>query len=352
MEPRIKGQWLAPDRIDDLIQVETGIFILALIAGAYLFYKIFLRKVSQDRHDMIARDFHNILGHLLVNSVFVGLYFYLRSLDQPGALILKMLPYIGLIAIGTGSIVFIKTARISLFEFLFFGHMKVGVPVVLINFSSLLMSLGIAGWLSTRLFDVQIASLLATSAVFSLILGLALQETLGNLFAGIAMQFDKPYEIGDWIEIQTGTQKWVGQVYEISWRATVLIGWLDEVITIPNRIMAQSQVANFSARGRPIWRLMTFRFPFGVPVDQAKSEILKALDEVRSVMNHPRPNVIVAETTDSWVSLRLSYAIADYGHQYSVADEVYTRVLEKLNEAGIPLAPQRLDLTIHSAIPT
>ena len=72
-----------------------------------------------------------------------------------------------------------------------------------------------------------------------------MQDTLGNLFAGVALQFDKPYEIGDWIEIHNSGQKWVGQIYEITWRATLLIGFVEEFITVPNRVMGQSEISNF-----------------------------------------------------------------------------------------------------------
>ena len=120
-----------------------------------------------------------------------------------------------------------------------------------------------ATWIGAEIFNIRLTPILATSAIFSLVLGLALQDTLGNLFAGVALQFDKPYEIGDWIEIQSSGQKWIGQVYEISWRATVLIASTEESITVPNRIVAQAQIANYSTKYRPITRSQLFRLPFG-----------------------------------------------------------------------------------------
>ena len=147
--------------------------------------------------------------------------------------------------------------------------MRVAVPVLLVNLFTLLLSMVLGGWIVTDIFNVRLAPLLATSAIFSLVLGLALQDTLGNLFSGVAMQFDKPYEIGDWVEIQTGgTQKWVGQIEEISWRATVLIGFAEELITIPNRVISQSEISNFTRKGKPIIRSQVFRIAFGE--DQVK----------------------------------------------------------------------------------
>src|SRR5262249_25507055 len=147
-----------------------------------------------------------------------------------------------------------KTCRILLFEYLFLSHMRAGVPLLLVNLFTLLLTLVMGGWLCTAIFDVKLGPLLATSAIFSVVLGLALQDTLGKRFAGVAMQFDKPYEIGDWIEIMLNGQKWVGQVQEISWRATVMVGISDEHISVPNRLMGQTQISNFATTKRPIWR--------------------------------------------------------------------------------------------------
>jgi len=128
----------------------------------------------------------------------------------------RIAAYLGLATLIAGAIVFVKVCRILLFEYLFIGHMKEGVPLLIVNLFTLVISIGIVGWFATELFGVKLGPLLATSAVFSLILGLALQDTLGNLFAGVALQLDKPYEIGDWIEVNNGGATWVGQVEEIS----------------------------------------------------------------------------------------------------------------------------------------
>lgn len=98
---------------------------------------------------------------------------------------------------------------------------------------------------------------------FSLILGLALQDTLGNLFAGVALQLDKPYEIGDWIEISPRAQVWVGQVEEISWRATTMIGLFDEllVLRIGSWAPRKFRISPRGARRSGVPRPFEFRTP-------------------------------------------------------------------------------------------
>jgi small-conductance mechanosensitive channel len=200
----------------------------------------------------------------------------------------------------------------------------------------------LTAWIGAEIFNVRLTPLLATSAIFSLVLGLALQDTLGNLFAGVALQFDKPYEIGDWIEIQTGTQKWVGQVYDISWRATVLIAFGEEAITVPNRIMGQAQIANFATKYRPIMRNLLFRLPFDVEISRAKELLIKAAVSVPEIRKTPSPVVIITETTESWINFKLLYFIDNFGLQYRIADYIQSRVLDELRKGGISLAKAQI----------
>ena len=104
----------------------------------------------------------------------------------------RVIAYLELGALIWSAIVFIKVTRILVFEYLYLSHMTVEFPLLLVNMFTLLLSIAVATWFAAEIFGVRLTPLLATSAVFSLVLGLALQDTLGNLFSGIALQFDPP----------------------------------------------------------------------------------------------------------------------------------------------------------------
>lgn len=229
-----------------------------------------------------------------------------------------------------------------MFEYLFFRSMTAGVPILLVNIFTLVLSLIIGIWLLNAIFSFRLMPLVATSAVFSIVLGLALQDTLGNLFSGIALQLDKPFSIGDWIEIFTGNQKLTGLVTEITWRATVLVSVTDEIITIPNRLVSQSQVNNYAAKTGPIIRSQTFRIPYGTPIKNAKAILIKSIGSVKGIRKLPEPIVIVTESAESWITMKLIYYIDDFGRQFLINDEVLTCTLDALNKEKILLAPQRL----------
>lgn len=340
--------WFAEDQVLTAVRLEPALVLLVFSICAWLAYKIFLRAVSHDRHLLFRQEFRSLSFHVVVGSAMFGVYEFLKIAVDEFGLYESVVPYFGLLVIASASIVLVKIIRIIAFEYLFLLHMKVGVPALLVNILTLIMSIVIGGWYLTHFFSVDLTPLLATSAIFSIVLGLAMQDTLGNLFAAISLQIDKPFELGDWIEVRGSFEKIAGQVQEVTWRATVLLAITDELITIPNRLMAQSQIMNFSGR-RPFFRSHTFRIPYDAPLDTAKIVLLSSISSVPGVSRHPRPVVFVSETTESWVQLRVSYTISDYGSQWGIADKFLTRALADLAEAGVPLAAPRLEVDAEIA---
>jgi small-conductance mechanosensitive channel len=331
------------DKIDSLMQLEPILMTLGLIFSAMIIYKIFLRGVSEERHRNLRGLFKNLSMHVLFGTItFASYYAIYRFNGENNDTLIRIASYIGLITIISWTTVFVKTCRILLFEYLFISHMRVGVPLLLVNMFTLLLTLVLGGWLLTEIFDVKLAPLLATSAIFSIVLGLALQDTLGNLFSGIAMTFDKPYEIGDWIEITLNGQKWVGQVQEMSWRATVLLGISDESISVPNRLMGQTQISNFSTKIRPIWRSQLFRVAHGSSIPEVKRVLSEAASRVKSILKTPTPYPYVWESNESFITFKIVYCITDYGRQFLIGDEVIAAGNEALQKAGFELASSRI----------
>lgn len=335
--------WISAERIEDVVQLEPALIILGLIFVAVFIYKVFLRNTSEERH----RNLHNLFKNLGLHSIiaitsFAAYYWLTKEGGDGNTTLLRIGPYVGFLSIISWSVVFVKACRILLFEYLFLSHMKVGVPLLLVNLFSLLTTIVLGGWLSATLLDIKLVPLLTTSAIFSLVLGLALQDTLGNLFAGVSMQFDKPYQIGDWIEIFINGQKWVGKVEEISWRATVLLGISDESISVPNRLMGQTQISNFTTRIRPFCRSQLFKIAHGSDVEQAKKILLESIRGLEKVLINPAPIAYVFESTENWINIKLVYYIQDYGQQFIIGDRVVVAGNNALQKAGYTLAPPRM----------
>ena len=343
--------------IDKFIQIQTlysfvdlepYILLAILVLTSWLIYKIFLRSVSEERHRNIRGHLNKLFRNFVFMSVLFVTFLFVHRGEVDYQILARFSPYLGLLTLTWGAIVFVKSCRLLVLEYLFMGSMQSGVPMLVVNIFSLLLSVLLIFWMASRIFGLQLAPLLATSAAFSLILGLALQETLGNIFAGISLQMDRNYEIGDWLEVTNGSQKAIGQVKEITWRSTVLIGFSDEAITLPNRVVAQSQIANFSPVDQPIVRSQIYRVSHAAPMEKVK-EILEAscsgIQEIRSL---PAPFAFIQETTESWISVKLIYFIDSYGAQFVVGDKVLRKGIEALAENGVDLAKPQLRVeTLH-----
>jgi small-conductance mechanosensitive channel len=351
VNPKLAQPWIPLARIEPMIQLEPAMMLIGLTLAPWLVYRVFLRGVSPERHRNLRRYFLNLLAHLGVFVVLLSGYAIAQRTIEAGAPNERMASYLGVATLVAGAIVFVKVSRILLNEYLFLGHMKEGVPILIVNLFSLLLSVAIAGWFATEIFGIKLAPVLATSAVFSLVLGLALQDTIGNLFAGVALQLDKPYEIGDWIEVNQGGIVWTGQVEEITWRATTLIGLCDELLILPNRAMSNAEISNFSARGAPIWRSQAFRMPYTIDIAHTKALLEEALANVDGVRKVPSPVVWIRETTESWLLFRCSYTIDDYAAQWRVGSAVIAAVVETLKAAGLSSAAQRVEIVSDPAYP-
>ncbi|MBC7384868.1 MAG: mechanosensitive ion channel family protein [Cryobacterium sp.] len=344
MNSKLGQPWIPLAPIESMIQFEPVLMLVGLSIGAWLIYKILLRDASPIRHRNLRALFLNLLAHLAIFAILFIAYVLTEKGVALGGPNERLASYFGLATLVSGAIVFVKCSRIFMFEYLFLGHMKEGVPVLIVNLFSLLLSIGIAGWFATEIFGIRLAPVLATSAVFSLILGLALQDTIGNLFAGVALQLDKPYEIGHWVEIMTSGQTYVGQVEEITWRATTLIGLFDELLILPNRLMAASEISNFSARRTPIWRGQNFRLPYTADLAEMKAVLLGALQSAEGVRAVPTPYVWIRETTESWLVFRCSYTIDEYPRQFRIGSNVIAAVIEAMKKNGFASAAQKIQI--------
>ena len=338
------------DRLLVWMGLEPLIVISVMVVVASIIYKFFLKNVNQERHENLKQLFRELyLTHLLFIATWI-----LQSAVHRGVIPLDdFFRYFGLATILFGALTLIRVIKIFVFEYLFINSMKAGVPVLLVNLVTLVFSIFIVAWLSTSILGVRWAPLLATSAFLSVVMGLALQETLGNLFAGVALQFDKPYEIGDWIEVNNPTNSavFIGEVHEITWRATTLYGFMDEVIIVPNRLVAQAQVSNFSARRKPIYRAISIYMDTDANDERIKVILQKALKEAKGVLQHLNHYVMLRDITEKGAHWRVSYPVVSFSQQYFVVDEILMRAQAEFKKAGVQVARLRVDARNESSSP-
>ena len=331
-------RFIQTQKLYQVVDPEAFAFLCLLGIITYFFYRFFLKDVNQERHNNIRNHLNTLLKHFLVFGLLFIFFLMFRQAALEDDNFKRLLPYFGIMTFFAGALFFVNTSRLLVLQYLFLGSMRAGVPLLLVNIFTLVLSMVIAFWTVNNIFGVQLTPLLATSAAFSIILGLALQDTLGNLFAGISLQIDKTFEIGNWLEIMNGNVKIIGQVKELSWRSTALVGFADEMIIIPNKLIAQCQISNFSPDTGPILRRQVFNIPFSTDLDLVLQILAKAATDVDSVCATPAPSAFIYETNAVGTEVRLVYYIKDYGKQYGIGNAVIGRAIALLKQSGIETA--------------
>ena len=108
--------------------------------------------------------------------------------------------------------------------------------------SGLIYVLAFFGMIGT-VFKVPVSTFLATSGVLAIVLGLAFQNTLGDVLSGLAINIERPFGAGDWITLADHVS---GQVLQVNWRATRIRTWSHDMVVIPNSVASKAVVTNHS----------------------------------------------------------------------------------------------------------
>ncbi len=165
--------------------------------------------------------------------------------------------------------------------------------------------------LTLRAVGVEPGSLLTTSALLTAVVGLALQDTLGNLVSGLALQMQRPFEVGDWIQFESESRH-VGQVTEVNWRATtVMTSDLVEVI-VPNATLARAPIRNYSRPSIVSRRTITVQGPYDVPPHRVHDAIVSSLVGAPGVLADPAPWVRTSAFGDSGIEYTVLFFTDDY----------------------------------------
>jgi CRP-like cAMP-binding protein len=150
------------------------------------------------------------------------------------------------------------------------------------------------------------------------VVGFALQDTLGNLFAGLAIQIEKPFRVGHWIAI--GDRE--GQVQEITWRATKLLTKAGQFLVVPNGTIAKEAILNYSEPTVPTRLHVDVGTSYLSPPNEVKVAVMEALAGCPMVLATPAPSVLLHNFGDSALVFRIWFWIGDYAVELEAYDQV------------------------------
>ena len=321
-----------------LLDSVQGSAIGLSLAGICVLALLLLRRFSADK-----RARRRALVAILLFLLFVLLQLPLLLLEatvpgpdgQPVANPLHLILHV--LGLAVFALAMIQGFMLLLVELLLEGRLKMQVPHILSDAITMgLFVISVFVILYAR--NLNVTGLFTTAGVLSIVLGLALQDTLGNFFAGLALQTERPYQVKDWVSFAD----FEGTIEDVSWRSTQLRTRNNDIVTVPNSSLAKETFVNHSRPSRISGRLVDIGVAYRHPPAEVKRVLLAACGEVPEILATPRPLVRLKSFNDFSISYEVKFWIKEYDKVPDIEEAFRTVVWYALrrHEIEIPFPIQ------------
>ncbi len=289
---------------DNLVALPTLLWIgehpFWTLLTLFLLFTHFLRSPGR-RRELVSE-----LGFVMISLVVILL------IQFEGGWFRLPLPHHWLVEISSllAGLVLVKIWGILLFQFLL-PLCQIRIPRII---ADIVITVGYIGWCLFRLYasGMALGEIVTTSAVITAVIAFSMQDTLGNLLAGVSIQLDNSIAIGDWLQVET-TQ---GRVVEINWRATTIETRNWETVVIPNSHLLKQR---FTVLGRrqnaPLqWRRWVW---FDITLDTLPTQIIALVEQslretrIRHVSASPQPDCLLMNVENGIARYAVRYWLTD-----------------------------------------
>lgn len=197
---------------------------------------------------------------------------------------------------------------------------------------TVLIAMGIAIVLSA-VFGVDLKGAFTALGVGGVVLGFALQDTLGNLFSGVALLFERPFDIGDWLEVN-GEK---GKVVEVNWRSVHIMTRNLELLIVPNSALAGAVIRNYNKPTSRHREQVAIGFSYSDAPNTVKRVMRETALSTTGVLSHPAPVVQTLSYDDSSIGYQVLLFLEDYAQVPAIRDEFTTRIWYAARRNGLSI---------------
>ncbi len=175
--------------------------------------------------------------------------------------------------------------------------------------------------------------IVATTAVGAVVIGFALQDTLGNLFAGLAIQIEKPFRVGHWVHVAGHD----GMVHEITWRATKIRTKSGNLVIVPNSALSKDAIINYSEPFLLTRIDLQVGASYNDPPDAVKAAILEAIAHEPMISRQRKPDVLIVDFAESSISYRVRVWIEDFAEDDRTRDRIRQLIYQVFQRRGFSI---------------
>ncbi len=298
---------------------------------------------------MLKRSFFKILFFLLVPSVAALLFvYYYWTRFFPNLPPNKTAEHIAETLVGlSAALLFISLVSGLLSPEFSRRHFKVEVPQLLRDLIRYGLFIVIAALILNQIWEGVLTPVVGALGIGGVVLGFALQETLSNFFAGLALLLEQPFSQGDWIRIGDRAE---GQVEHITWRATKIRTRDNDYQIFPNNVVAKEIILNYRMPSRVHAIRIRVGTSYNDSPDLVKKTLLDILPGVPAVLKRPAPSVYVKEYADFSINYEMRCFIEEYDRRPEIEDQILHRIWFAFKRHGIEI-PFPIRTVYHSRIP-
>ena len=189
-------------------------------------------------------------------------------------------------------------------------------------------------------FGVNIGSLLVSLGVGSLAVALAAQDTLANMIAGFVILVDRPFRVGDRVEIPSGQ---IGDVQEIGLRSTKMVNFDNNLIIIPNAELVKGRIINYAYPSDPTRLMIKFGVAYGTEPDRVRALLLELAASHPDLLKEPVPEVHFTALNDSSIEFTLLARAVDFRNRWAAENLIREQAYKRFAAEGIQIPfPQRV----------
>ncbi len=264
----------------------------------------------------------------LVFPVHALRFFPLEWSGEPGAA-----HYLDVIIITCAVLLAIKTAMVIIFDYALKRVRDVDVPGLIrapITWGAYMIAAAI---IIHSVLHWDVTPLFTTSAIISLVLGFAMQDTLSNLFTGLSIHFEKSVQIGHWVRI--GEHE--GRVVGVTWRAINVRTFDGDYVIIPNSTFGKVEIINYSLPTTVHAVNLFIGTSYSDPPNKVRRAILEALSRVEGIMHRPEPQIFTHSYGDFSITYRIKFWLNDYSRHFVIESDVFSNIWYIFKRHGITI---------------
>jgi small-conductance mechanosensitive channel len=192
-------------------------------------------------------------------------------------------------------------------------------------------------------FDLPIRGLLATSGAIAIILGLALQSSLGDVFSGLVLSFSRPYRPDDWVKLDGGTE---GRVIEMNWRATHILTAQHDLAIMPNSVIAKTKIVNLSSPSGVHGITVSVQAAATILPATGVGILEHAILNSRLILTYPKASVVVKAINADVITYEVTSFVADLGSATAAQNDLLDLIFRHFSAAHVQFA--KSDGTVSS----